>query len=223
MLRVLLASKSERRFQWLDQNLSSLGVRIESRTLVASEISAPQGLEVRKQVEMICRDKARNASIEQSVSESGDGPKYDVILVSDTMIEDPDDSRFSIGKPNDNLVAASILMRLSGRRHKVWTSTSILFPPGNEEKGDVIEGGWIERNYTSSATVEFSDLNHDSMEELVSSESWKGKAGGYDLAGIAGKYCHLIEGEEVTVLGISDESIEFLKSILSNESYASKL
>tara|TARA_Y100001954_G_scaffold117805_2_gene127262 strand:- start:13052 stop:13723 length:672 start_codon:yes stop_codon:yes gene_type:complete len=223
MLRVLLASKSERRFQWLDQNLSSLGVRIESRTLVASEISAPQGLEVRKQVEMICRDKARNASIEQSVSESGDGPKYDVILVSDTMIEDPDDSRLSIGKPNDNLVAASILMRLSGRRHKVWTSTSILFPPGNEKKGDVIEGGWIERNYTSSATVEFSDLNHYSMEELVSSESWKGKAGGYDLAGIAGKYCHLIEGEEVTVLGISDESIEFLKSILSNESYASKL
>tara|TARA_Y100001934_G_scaffold52513_1_gene64192 strand:- start:634 stop:1305 length:672 start_codon:yes stop_codon:yes gene_type:complete len=223
MLRVLLASKSERRFQWLDQNLSSLGVRIESRTLVASEISAPQGLEVRKQVEMICRDKARNASIEQSVSESGDGPKYDVILVSDTMIEDPDDSRFSIGKPNDNLVAASILMRLSGRRHKVWTSTSILFPPGNEKKGDVIEGGWIERNYTSSATVEFSDLNHYSMEELVSSESWKGKAGGYDIAGIAGKYCHLIEGEEVTVLGISDESIEFLKSILSNESYASKL
>ena len=167
MLRVLLASKSERRFQWLDQNLSSLGVRIESRRLIASEISAPQGLEVRKQVEMICRDKARNASIEQSVSESGDGPKYDVILVSDTMIEDPDDSRFSIGKPNDNLVAASILMRLSGRRHKVWTSTSILFPPGNEKKGDVIEGGWIERNYTSSATVEFSDLNHDSMEELV--------------------------------------------------------
>ena len=223
MLRGLLASKSERRFQWLDQNLSSLGVRIESRTLVASEISAPQGLEVRKQVEMICRDKARNASIEQSVSESGNGPKYDVILVSDTMIEDPDDSRFSIGKPNDNLVAASILMRLSGRRHKVWTSTSILFPPGNEKKGDVIEGGWIERNYTSSATVEFSDLNHESIEELVSSESWKGKAGGYDLAGIAGKYCHLIEGEEVTVLGISDESIEFLKSILSNESYASKL
>ena len=80
-----------------------------------------------------------------------------------------------------------------------------------------------DRNYTSSATVEFSDLNHDSMEELVSSESWKGKAGGYDLAGIAGKYCHLIEGEEVTVLGISAESIEFLKSILSNESYSSKL
>ena len=98
-----------------------------------------------------------------------------------------------------------------------------MFPPGNEKEGGVIEGGWIERNYTSSATVEFSDLNHDSMEELVSSESWKGKAGGYDLAGIAGKYCHLIEGEEVTVLGISAESIEFLKSILSNESYSSKL
>ena len=49
------------------------------------------------------------------------------------------------------------------------------------------------------------------------------KAGGYDLAGIAGKYCHLIEGEEVTVLGISGESIEYLKFILSDESYFSEL
>ena len=61
------------------------------------------------------------------------------------------------------------------------------------------------------------------MEELVSSESWRGKAGGYDLAGIAGKYCHLIEGEEVTVLGISGESTEYLKFILSDESYFSEL
>ena len=172
---------------------------------------------------MVCRDKAGNAVIEQSISESGDGVNYDVILVSDTMIEDPDDPRLSIGKPNNELVATSTLMRLSGRRHKVWTSTSVLFPPGTEEAGKIIGGGWIEKNYTSSATVEFSELNHDSMEELVSSESWRGKAGGYDLAGIAGKYCHLIEGEEVTVLGISGESIEYLKFILSDESYFSEL
>ena len=223
MVRILLASKSERRLEWLDQNLSLLGAKIDSRPLLASEINAIQGLDVRKQVEMVCRDKAGNAVIEQSISESGDGVNYDVILVSDTMIEDPDDPRLSIGKPNNELVATSTLMRLSGRRHKVWTSTSVLFPPGTEEAGKIIGGGWIERNYTSSATVEFSELNHDSMEELVSSESWRGKAGGYDLAGIAGKYCHLIEGEEVTVLGISGESIEYLKFILSDESYFSKL
>ena len=223
MVRILLASKSERRLEWLDQNLSLLGAKIDSRPLLASEINAIQGLDVRKQVEMVCRDKAGNAVIEQSISESGDGVNYDVILVSDTMIEDPDDPRLSIGKPNNELVATSTLMRLSGRRHKVWTSTSVLFPPGTEEAGKIIGGGWIERNYTSSATVEFSELNHDLMEELVSSESWRGKAGGYDLAGIAGKYCHLIEGEEVTVLGISGESIEYLKFILSDESYFSKL
>jgi len=223
MVRILLASKSERRLEWLDQNLSLLGAKIDSRPLLASEINAIQGLDVRKQVEMVCRDKAGNAVIEQSISESGDGVNYDVILVSDTMIEDPDDPRLSIGKPNNELVATSTLMRLSGRRHKVWTSTSVLFPPGTEEAGKIIGGGWIERNYTSSATVEFSELNHDSMEELVSSESWRGKAGGYGLAGIAGKYCHLIEGEEVTVLGISGESIEYLKFILSDESYFSEL
>ena len=70
MLRILLASKSERRLEWLDQNLSLLGAKIDSRPLLASEINAIQGLDVRKQVEMVCRDKAGNAVIEQSISES---------------------------------------------------------------------------------------------------------------------------------------------------------
>ena len=52
MLRILLASKSERRLEWLDQNLSLLGAKIDSRPLLASEINAIQGLDVGKQVEM---------------------------------------------------------------------------------------------------------------------------------------------------------------------------
>ena len=223
MLRILLASKSKRRYQWLVENLSTLGVEIDSRPLLTSEIEARQGLNVNKQVEIICKDKAKNASIEQVISEDSGGKKYDLILVSDTIIEDPDDSRLSLGKPKDNLGATSFLLRLSGRRHKVWTSTSILLPPGTADGGAMIEGGWLETNHTSSATVEFTDLDHVSIEELVSSGSWKGKAGGYDLAGFAGEDCCLVEGKEVTVLGISHDSIEILLSILSDEGHSSKL
>ena len=126
MLRILLSSKSERRLEWLEQNISSFAVEVDFRPLLASEINAPQGLEVRNQVEEVCRHKAINACIEQVISEREGGKSFDLILVSDTMIEDPDDDRLSIGKPEDILGAASILLRLSGRRHRVWSSTSIL-------------------------------------------------------------------------------------------------
>ena len=88
------------------------------------------------------------------------------------MIEDPDDSRLSIGKPKDALAPGN-LIRLAGRKHRVWSSTSILLPrevaTGKKPKWDIV-------NRTSCATVEFSDLGDDEIYELISSESWKGKA-----------------------------------------------
>ena len=127
------------------------------------------------------------------------------------MIEDPDDHRLSIGKPKDALSAASNLIRLAGRKHRVWSSTSVLLPRkvanGNAE--------WDILNRTSSATVEFSELGDDEIYKLISSESWKGKAGGYDLAGMAGQFCRVIEGEEVTVLGFSPAAVNILKRAFS--------
>lgn len=223
MPRILLSSKSERRLEWLEQNISSFAVEVDVRPLLASEFNAPQGLEVRNQVEEVCRHKAINACIEQVISEREGGKSFDLILVSDTMIEDPDDDRLSIGKPEDILGAASILLRLSGRRHRVWSSTSILFPPGTAYEGEAIEGGWKAQSYTNSATVEFSELDDISIDELVRSGSWKGKAGGYDLAGMARKYCNVIDGEEVTVLGISSDAVGMLNLILSDKGDFSKL
>jgi len=48
---------------------------------------------------------------------------------------------------------------------------------------------------------------------LVSSGSWKGKAGAYDLAGAASEDARLIEGEAVTVLGFAPSAIEILESM----------
>ena len=70
-------------------------------------------------------------------------------------------------------------------------------------------------NRTSSATVEFLELGDDEIYKLISSESWKGKAGGYDLAGIAGEFCRVTEGEEVTVLGFSPDAVNILKQAFS--------
>ena len=211
MTRILLASKSERRISWLKENLEDSDFRFFSSALKSTEIKPPQGLEVNKQVEIVCQSKAENARIENKLSLNRRDENYDAILVSDTMIEDPDDHRLSIGKPKDALTATSNLIRLAGRKHRVWSSTSILLPR------EVATGkaNWDIVNRTSCATVEFSDLGDDEIYELISSESWKGKAGGYDLAGTAGQFCRVVEGEEVTVLGFSPDAVDVLKQSFS--------
>ena len=211
MTRILLASKSERRISWLKENLEDSDFRFFSSALKSTEIKPPQGFEVSKQVEIVCQSKAENARIENKLSLNRRDENYHAIIVSDTMIEDPDDHRLSIGKPKDALTATSNLIRLAGRKHRVWSSTSILLPL------EVATGkaDWDILNRTSCATVEFSELGDDEIYELVSSESWKGKAGGYDLAGKAGQFCRVVEGEEVTVLGFSPAAVDILKQAFS--------
>ena len=211
MTRILLASKSERRISWLKENLEDSDFRIFSSPLKSTEIRPLQGFEVSKQVEIVCQSKAENARIENKLSINRRERNYDAILVSDTMIEDPDDYTLSIGKPKDALTATSNLIRLSGRKHRVWSSTSVLLP----REVATANGKWDILNRTNSATVEFSELGDDEIYKLVSSESWKGKAGGYDLAGIAGEFCRVTEGEEVTVLGFSPDAVSILKQAFS--------
>ena len=211
MTRILLASNSERRISWLKENLEDSDFRFFSSALKSTEIKPPQGFEVSKQVEIVCQSKAENARIENKLSLNRRDENYDAIMVSDTMIEDPDDHRLSIGKPKDALTATSNLIRLAGRKHRVWSSTSILLPL------EVATGkaDWDILNRTSCATVEFSELGDDEIYNLISSGSWKGKAGGYDLAGTAGKFCRVVEGEEVTVLGFSPAAVDILKRAFS--------
>ena len=211
MTRILLASKSERRMSWLKENLEDSDFRFFSSALKSTEIKPLQGFEVSKQVEIVCQSKAENARIENKLSVKKGEQNYDAILVSDTMIEDPDDYTLSIGKPKDALTATSNLIRLAGRKHRVWSSTSVLLP----REVATANGKWDILNRTNSATVEFSELGDDEIYKLVSSESWKGKAGGYDLAGIAGEFCRVTEGEEVTVLGFSPDAMNILKQAFS--------
>ena len=211
MTRILLASKSERRISWLKENLEDSDFRFFSSALKSTEIKPLQGFEVSKQVEIVCQSKAENAMIENKLSLETREQNYDAILVSDTMIEDPDDYTLSIGKPEDALTATSNLIRLAGRKHRVWSSTSVLLP----REAATGNCKWDILNRTSSATVEFSELGDDEIYKLISSESWKGKAGGYDLAGIAGEFCRVTEGEEVTVLGFSPDAMNILKQAFS--------
>ena len=146
---------------------------------------------VAEKVESICQAKARAIPKEHG---------YDVVLVCDTVLADPDEVNALLGKPRDSLHAATMLHRLSGRRHQVWSSAGLC-----------IHGQWS--FFTEYSVVEIEQLTDEVLVELVLNNSWQGKAGGYDLAGDMGKHAQIIDGGESTVLGIPRETMDLLLSI----------
>ena len=188
MLRVWLASGSSRRKQMLEDIFPNLVCQaLEGVDEIAEQAK------VSEQVLEIAQKKA------EAIKDNLD---YDLIIVSDTMLADPDIDNISIGKPTDEVDAAMMLHRLSGRRHRVWSSTGIYF-----------SGNW--KFFTESAIVEIKQLSDEELIELVLSKSWVGKAGGYDLAGEMSKYAKLVDGEESTVLGIAGSAVELLNQMVT--------
>ena len=188
MLRVWLASGSSRRKQMLEDIFPNLVCQaLEGVDEIAEQAK------VSEQVLEIAQKKA------EAIKDNLD---YDLIIVSDTMLADPDIDNISIGKPTDEVDAAMMLHRLSGRRHRVWSSTGIYF-----------SGNW--KFFTDSAIVEIKQLSDEELIELVLSKSWVGKAGGYDLAGEMSKYAKLVDGEESTVLGIAGSAMELLNQMVT--------
>ena len=212
MASILLASASQRRYDWLRELLADSGSEIESNPLVSPEPAPSSGLDVGVQTEATCIAKANAASSEMVIS----GTSYDLVIVADTLVEDPEDSLIAMGKPDDVVSATAMLLRLSGRRHRVWSSTALLWPPESERKGsEILHGGWSADIWTESAIVEFDDLSEGTLSELILSDSWVGKAGAYDLAGKAGANVVLVEGKEVAVLGFAPTAIEALLDTLN--------
>ena len=205
---VTLASASERRRQILTEHLENLDACLEFCTLREPEQEVSSGMEVNLQVESSCIRKAM-AAVKERVSGEN---VADIILVSDTLVEDPDDERAALGKPKDESSAAFSLVRLSGRRHRVWSSTAIL----SRKIGDIGVGeDWLATIWTDYAIVEFMHMGEAEIIDLINSRSWEGKAGGYDLAGAAGKFASVVDGEEVTVLGFSNRAIDSLGVFLN--------
>ena len=210
MRKLHLASASKRRFAWLKERLDD--TELSAAPLIFEEPKPRWGAPVNEQVEFTCAAKAQAAAREGVVGQMAGQEVPEVVIVSDTIVADPDDPLMPMGKPEDEQHAMAMLLRLSGNRHRVWSSTALVYPPNGEGR-HAMHGGWSADIWTESAVVEFDDLSQERLFELVSSESWKGKAGAYDLAGAASNDTQLVEGEEVTVLGFASSAISHLESM----------
>jgi len=168
--------------------LEALGYEVIQTPLRARERSHRHGIPISEQVAHTLRGKIESAQRECSVP---------LVIVADTLVEDPDDSLQPLGQPANRLEALNMLLRLSGRNHRVWTGTALI-------QGQNVES-WVE-----SATVSIDTLDEDVLEALIVSDSWRGKAGGYDFAGAMGQFATIVDGEEETVLGFTPQLFETL-------------
>ena len=229
---VWLASASTRRAKLLRECLSDSDIWFAVAPLLAEEKALGSGLEVKEKVELIADEKAGTARIElkwgrhleldwqwlgaepATIAKPEDYNSI-IIIVADTLVVDPDDPYVALGQPEDELSAASILLRLSGRRHAVWSATVLV--SFFESTGESNEE-YHRAKFCSGALVEFDELSPAALAELLSSDKWRGKAGAYDLAGAAGKYARLIEGDELSVLGFAPEALDELTQRISARS-----
>lgn len=133
----------------------------------------------------------------QKAEAVGDEHSGSIVLVADTMLADPDDATLALGQPSDAQAALAMLLRLRGRRHRVWSASGLR-----------VAGTWTFD--LASAVVEFASFSDDVLADLIHSGSWEGKAGAYDLAGAMKAHATLVEGDEATVLGIPSRVLEAL-------------
>lgn len=113
----------------------------------------------------------------------GDDP---ALLAADTVVVLEGEI---FGKPADAAEAASMLRKLSGRRHEVITAYHIRH-----------RGAAVERAVTTAVT--FRLLAPAEIDAYVASGEWQGKAGGYAVQGIAALFTTELRGSLTNVIGL---------------------
>lgn len=98
-----------------------------------------------------------------------------------------------LGKPKDEEDAKKMLKMLSGTSHKVLTGVCVMISD-NETQTKI--------NFTTSSTVFFREIGNDEIEEYVKTNEPFGKAGGYAIQGIAGKFVEKINGSFHNIVGL---------------------
>ena len=110
-----------------------------------------------------------------------------IILSADTIVST---GRFILPKADNIVMAEMCLRKLSGRRHKVYTSF-VLSEPNN-----------ISKTKTVQSIVKFKRLDKKEISYYLSSNEWQGKAGGYAIQGFASSFINFISGSYSNIVGL---------------------
>lgn len=181
----ILASESPRR----REILKSVGLKFKIVPAHADE-KYLAGESPRQHVKRLALDKAMAVAL-----------KYpdawvlgaDTIVVIDGMI---------LGKPKNEAQAKSMLQRLSGREHKVFTGFSIAHVASKTIQAKVVQ-----------SAVKFKTISPEELKWYVACDEPYDKAGGYAIQGKGSYFIQSIRGSYTNVIGLPlCEVLETLKT-----------
>ena len=127
------------------------------------------------------------------------------ILAADTVVAC---GRRILPQPENEREARAGLELLSGRRHRVHGGVAVVAP----------DGRLISRKVETA--VIFKRLSLEEISDYVASEEWRGKAGGYAIQGLAGRFVKSIIGSYANVVGLP---LYETVSLLAGQGYAPAL
>lgn len=180
-MRIILASASPRRRELLTQ----IGIGFEVIVSdVEERVTATRPYEV---VEELSAQKA-SAVLE------GLQPEEEVLVIgADTVVSI---DGIILGKPKDDTDAASMLQRLSGRIHQVYTGVTMLY------RADGREADVIRKTFSEKTEVEFFEMLPEEIAEYINSGDCRDKAGSYGIQGFCARYIKGISGDYNNVVGL---------------------
>ena len=109
----------------------------------------------------------------------------DVVISADTTIYH---NGKIIGKAHSAHEAREILKSLSNDTHSVFTSVAVFY------KDQVC-------TFVDETKVTFKNIS-DMIDDYLSIDEWKGKAGAYAIQGVAGKFIEEVQGDIDNVIGL---------------------
>ncbi len=123
-----------------------------------------------------------------------------IILGADTAVVIDGDV---LGKPRDDVEAAEMLRRLSGRPHEVMTGVSLRSRDG-------------ERGLVETTSVYMKELTEAQVSWYVASGEGRDKAGAYAIQGLASRFIPRIDGSYSNVVGLPVAAVSRLLSELAS-------
>ena len=122
-----------------------------------------------------------------------------IVLGADTTVVVDDEI---LAKPHDEGDAATMLRKLSGRRHEVITGISL-------------RRGAFELGRVETTAVDFATLSDEDVAWYVASGEGRDKAGAYAIQGLASRFVPRIEGSYSNVVGLPITAVrELLAAIV---------
>ncbi|EOU1118825.1 Maf-like protein [Clostridium perfringens] len=175
-MKVILASKSPRRFEILEKIVKEFEV-------VQSNFDE-NTIDFKGDIEKYVKDLSRNKAIE--VSKRLNEPS--IVIAADTVV-------FQNGKvlekPKNEEDAFSMLSSLSGNTHKVYSGICLI----NTYDDTVVTD-------CDCTEVRFSELNPRQIRNYINSGEPMDKAGAYGIQGLGGAFVEGIKGCYYNVMGL---------------------